>query len=505
VAAAPDLGSPVELSVEASDMAVDPGSVRQAILRELELQPGAAGQPAQVHVTLRVARDAGLTVTYRAGEAESVSRTVAAPGRADEVPEVTALLVGNLARDEASGLLSGLRQSQARAVSEPPAPALDRATQPTPRAALPLSPFNLSFFHPLSLVPDSPERRLAFELGILYSRVGELSGVGVSSVLLRVDGPASGVAIGGVGYWIEGPGAGLHVAGAFGVTRGDFDGISVNGVAALQRGELVGGSVAGALNVVTGAVQGAQVGGAVNLAGDLEGVQIGGAFNLARATQGVQVGGAVNIAQEDVSGVQLSGALNLAERLQGVQLSLINIGGDVDGAQLGLVNVAHDVRGVQLGLVNVANDVDGVSLGLVPYSSQGSTQAVFWYATTQPFNLGVRFHTGALYVMPTFGYDPGGGALTFDARGSYSPGFSLGARLPIDALFVDLEANYSNRSDGATYDEQSIDLRYRALLGYQLLPKLGVFVGGGVRHHFRTEGPSEESVDPELSLGVQVL
>jgi hypothetical protein len=206
-----------------------------------------------------------------------------------------------------------------------------------------------------------------------------------------------------------------------------------------------------------------------------------------------------------VSGVQLSGALNLAERLQGMQLSLINIGADVDGVQLGLINVAHDVRGVQLGLVNVANDVDGVSLGLVPYSSQGSTQAVFWYATTQPFNLGVRFHTGALYVMPTFGYDPGGGALTFDARGSYSPGFSLGARLPIDAVFVDLEANYSNRSDGATYDEQSIDLRYRALLGYQLLPKLGVFVGGGVRHHFRTAGPSEESVDPEISLGLQVL
>jgi hypothetical protein len=37
------------------------------------------------------------------------------------------------------------------------------------------------------------------------------------------------------------------------------------------------------------------------------------------------------------------------------------------------------------------------------------------------------------------------------------------------------------------------------------MPKLGVFVGGGVRHHFRTEGPSEQSVDPELSLGLQLL
>ena len=66
-----------------------------------------------------------LTVTIHDPDGRDLSRSVAAPGRADEVPEVTALLVGNLARDEASGLLARLRQPEP--ASERPRGARDAA------------------------------------------------------------------------------------------------------------------------------------------------------------------------------------------------------------------------------------------------------------------------------------------------------------------------------------------------------------------------------------------
>ena len=75
----------------------------------------------------------------------------------------------------------------------------------------------------------------------------------------------------------------------------------------------------------------------------------------------------------------------------------------------------------------------------------------------------------------------------------------------IDRAFADLDVNYSSPSNTLGYDEHSIDLRYRMLAGWQFTRAFGVFAGGGVRHHFRTQGADEESVDPELSLGVQLL
>jgi hypothetical protein len=33
----------------------------------------------------------------------------------------------------------------------------------------------------------------------------------------------------------------------------------------------------------------------------------------------------------------------------------------------------------------------------------------------------------------------------------------------------------------------------------------GLFAGGGLRHHFRTRGASDQFVKPELSVGIQLL
>jgi hypothetical protein len=249
------------------------------------------------------------------------------------------------------------------------------------------------------------------------------------------------------------------------------------------------------------------VAGLANLAHAVDGTQLAAGANLAQgAVEGVQVAGVANLAQGDLDGAQLSAGMNLAEHVRGMQLSVVNIGGDVSGGQIGIVNVARDVEGVQLGLVNVAREVDGVSLGFVPYSERGRTQAVVWYGSSTPFNVGVRFHTGALYVMPTLGYDPRGSAVILEPiDGDYAPGLSLGYRLNIDRAFADLDVNYTNRSDGADYDEHDVELRYRLLGGFQLVRNFGVFAGGGVRHHFRTQSPADTSVNPEFSVGFQVL
>jgi len=536
---------PVALQVEATGWALDERTVRDAILRELELDSTAAPGQAPMAIALRAVSGGELTVTIHASAGQDLSRSVAAPARADEVPEVTALLVGNLARDEAGDLLARLR------APEPAAPVTE---PPLAERELPLDSVNLSLVYPLTLRERTDERRFALEVGLFYSRIGALSGLGlelggVAHVLGRVDG----LMLGGIGYWHGGAAEGVRVGGVLGVGGTGLDGLSLAGALTVERGDVSGGQISGVTNVTTGDLDGFQLTGALNVAGAVEGLQIGGAANLSRAldgaqftggvnvargdvggwqlggisniahavdgaqlgggvnlaqgaVEGAQIGGISNLAQGDLDGVQISGGLNLAERISGMQISVLNIGGDVSGGQVGIVNVARDVDGVQLGVVNVAREVDGVSLGLVPYSQRGRTQAVAWYGSSTPFNVGVRFHTGALYVMPTLGYDPRGSAVIVEPiDGDYAPGLSLGYRLNIDRAFADLDVNFTNRSDGRDYDEHDIELRYRLLGGYQLTRMFGVFAGGGVRHHFRTQGASDSSVDPEFSVGIQVL
>lgn len=525
----PEVAS-LRLHIDASGFAVNERSVRQAIVRELRLDGdngdsdgddddgdgdrddgddngSAAPRAVPVEIALRVVPGGELTVTLQAGPGPVLSRSVATPARMDEVPEVTALLVGNLARDEASGLLARLRSPPEAAAS----PAEPEPKPPSPPAErpplLPLDGVNVSVAYPLTLRERTDERRFALELGVLYSRIGALSGValelwGVAHVL----GPVQGVVLAGLGYWHGGPAEGLRVATLFGVGGKGLDGASVAGITTVERGDVSGVQLSTMVNVAEGDVDGVQATGLMNVARAFEGAQLSAVANLAHDVDGVQLGGLANWARGDVEGLQLSYGANIARRLDGVQISLVNVGGDVDGAQIGLVNVARDVAGLQLGLVNVAREVDGVSFAYVPYSERGRTQGVVWAATSMPINLGVRFHTGPLYVMPTFSYDPRSGATIIDPiNGDYAPGLAFGHRIDIASGFVDADVHYSNRSTGRDYGESAIDLRYRLLGGLQVTRAFGIFAGGGLRHHFRTQGSADQFVKPELSVGVQVL
>jgi hypothetical protein len=524
----------IEVEVGAEGLSVDEAAIRAAIERELARgnTPGSTGNAAsesvngaRVQVSVRLERGASrsLRVRYQPASGRDVSRTVRAPERADELPEVTALLVGNLARDETSALLAGL------ASPDPVPMAPVAAVVPSPSAApaeappLPFSTVNLSVFAPFTLRANSEQQRFAFEFGLFYSHIGGLSGVGVTGLgVLRVDGVAEGLELAGIGY-LSGPGVGVRAATFFGVSRGRFDGIGLSAGALVHDGVWNGAEIATLTSLASGALDGAQLSTGYNQAAEVSGLQASAGANLARgpvngaqftvgvnvaqgAVDGVQGAGTVNWAAGALTGAQVSAAANIASSVDGVQLSLVNIGGNVRGAQIGLVNVAGNVSGVQLGLVNVADQVEGQSLAFVPYSRAGRTQIVTWYDSSQPLNLGVRFHSGALYVMPTFAYEPGP-VLPWSqsAKSRYAPGVSLGGMLPLGRAFVDLDANYSERSTGLSYDTDHVHLRYRALAGWQCTPAFAVFAGGGLHHELRTANGAEVQLKPELSVGVQIL
>jgi len=156
---------PWSLSLDARGLAVDEAAVRRALTRELE-RAGVVAGPEPVWIAVSVAEGGSLQVRYRSPTGAELSRSVAAPARADEVPEASALLVGNLARDEASSVLAELARQRQTAAPEPvssPAPAVTAAA--TPREVppvLPLEGLNLSLFYPLTLRSGTEQRHLAW-------------------------------------------------------------------------------------------------------------------------------------------------------------------------------------------------------------------------------------------------------------------------------------------------------------------------------------------------------
>ena len=189
-----EVASSVGVEVDAVGVVVDENALRAAVANELGLLAAPSTAQADTLVLVRLEPQGELTVTYRPKGGAELSRTVAAPGRSDELPEITALLVGNLARDEAGGLLGELK-SDAVPVTESAGAPGDSAQDPVvDRESRPVEAFNLSLVHPVTLLSGTENRRLAFELGLFYSRLGALSGVAVNvGGVSQIDGEASGV------------------------------------------------------------------------------------------------------------------------------------------------------------------------------------------------------------------------------------------------------------------------------------------------------------------------
>jgi hypothetical protein len=312
-----------------------------------------------------------LVVSYSDATRGTVTRIVPAPER--EVAELAALVAGNLVRDQASEFLpSAVPVASAPQPSIPTSPSeIPPKDEPAPKPPLHRLG-NATLFYPLATNMNEPELTTNFDFNLLYGHIGALDGLQI-----------------------------------------------------------------GMVSTITGTAQGLQISALTNVVGEqVRAGQISALFNRGRSVEGVQVA-LVNQADTSMHGAQL-GALNLAGSLsQGLQLSGANIAGNFEGVQIGVVNVAKRVRGVQLGLINVADDVDGVPIGLISVSKRGGVHPVAWSSNTTYGNVGVKFATRYTYTML-------GGAMHYDgANNLYGAGFTIGGSIPVHkqiAADIDLQA-----------------------------------------------------------------
>ena len=480
---------PIALVIPIDDPTLPAEQVRRAIASELKrgvMDPSAGASVGSVVIT--VASDSAedgrrATVRFTDSEGRSVTRTIALPPEPERAVEAVALLVGNLVRDEAGALLASLAPKEAHEPTtdgepappeeesevgqasagpglEAPSDAASIGTPKkrwSPRDAVAL---NLSLFHPIALRSDAEHISADVELGLAYSRIGQVGGLGFNLFVLRVEHDLTGFGYGSL--WAS--------------AGGDMDGFMLSGL----------------VSHVGGAVEGVQLAGLVALAGPVDGVQVAPAVALADGdVDGVQLG-VVSVAG-DVDGVQL-GAVSVAGDVDGVQLGAVSVAGDVDGAQIGLVNVAGKVRGTQIGLINVADELKGMPIGLV--NLNGRIQPTVWTTTTTPVNAGVMFRGRPGYTLVHGGWDPDGNRQQLGA--------ALGVGWPVGDFFFDGDVGYAGEWDGDLFGEVDRHvIRYRLTAGVRPTSGLSFFAGGGLRHDIEL-GPTS-TYRPEFHLGVQAF
>jgi hypothetical protein len=401
---------------------------------------------------------------------------------------VIALLSGNLSRDEAAELLAGLAAKANAPTADESAPATEPAAEPakppepaaapSPKPAQPAEKkppkpaaepdflrtpyplFDLTLVHPMSLVPNSERYVINGELGLVYSRIGELEGVGFNVMVLRTERDMHGVSF----------------ATFYNRTGGIAEGITSSGLVT-QGGGVRGAAISGLVTVESGDVRSFSFGGIANTYRDLRGCAMSGIANIGRDLQGCGVTGVVNWAR-DGSGFQIAGVVNRARQFEGLQIGAVtNIADEIKGAQIGIVNVARNVRGMQIGVVNVAKHVDGAAFGLVSVAGNGRVQPVLWASTFMPFNLAAKFIVGSFYTQLGGGYAPSNQTYTYE--------LGLGAHLPVGRIFFEPGVHYSEQRDTRNASSHELDeyLHYRLAAGLDLRG-ISPFVGAAVMQRF---------------------
>lgn len=524
---------PIFVTVSIEGYTLEAGSVAAAIARELNVALSTNAQQARTTFEVTAVRDRDLAVTFRDQSGHELKRVVKAPANDAQVSEVAALLAVNLSQDKSAELLAELTPPPKPAVT--PEPTQAQAPQPaqTPSQGKPPAPElpfvwgNATFVYPLAVVRDVDKRNVGVEVGLLYSQVGAISYLGVNELMLHVRQSTRGVLLSGFGT-IAGdsdyvtPQDTVRIAGFFNYGMGPMRGVGIAGFAdfenvpeGTQRG-LIGAQLSGFINGVNADAEAMQLAGAINYSKALTGVQVGGLLGAARGplvggqvsgllnyseeAMGAQISGLANVANGNMQGAQISGLANFINGdVHGAQISGgANIASDVTGAQIGIVNIGKHVKGAQIGLVNIAEKMEGPSIGVVTYSKSGQTQLTAWFDSTRPVNVGARFVSGVMYAMPMVGGDP-------TKTDEFSFGFSLGARIPVDRLYFDLEGNASNRIKDGKFEENYQDLRYRAAIGVRLTPWLGVFAGGGARHEIFTDDAIDNRVRGLWNAGIDLF
>ena len=504
---APPAGLPSVVNVGGSGL--DGALVTKALERELGVSlradPNAAAR-LEVVVTGRRAN-----VTYFSPGKEPVTRAVDLPRDDERAVETIAFLAGNLARDEAGGLLDELRAREAAPPPPPPPPAPTEkpaVAPPKPAPAPPPAkvakapdlvetPFNLSLSYPTTLLPNTERRRVHFELGLVYSRIGAIRGLGATLGHLRTEQPSSGVTMALV--WNQaGPVRGLQLGGFYTQGRGLLRGISMGGLVDTREGDIQGLQLAG-LWAKGGNVTG-QMAGLIGLADATDGMQLAGL--VTRSTErlrGLQLAGLVGTAKS-VTGAQVAGLVATTSNVTGLQFSgITSLAETVTGLQGGLVNVARKVHGLQVGFVNVAEEVDGGALGFVSIAGNGRIQPLAWISggNGTAANVGVKFVTGY-----TYSYFGAGHSLT---DGRYRVEAGAGGHFSFAGSFFG-EAGLAYAHDRETAQPEADplrqELRYDVRVGADIGRLVSPFIGGGLAQRITGEGADFRG---EFSAGVALF
>jgi hypothetical protein len=519
----PPNGLPVVITVGSSDL--DAPALETALRRELGVPLSfdpLAKDRLEIVITGRRAN-----VTYYRSEGEPVTRSVDLPRDRERALETIGFLAGNLARDEAAELLARLTPAKEEpAVEPPPAPPEAPPSTPPPTGEKTPSPprrkpgeliepspfaWNLSLFHPTTLLADTEQRRMSLEIGLAYSRLGALRGAALTLGYLRIDQPSEGYAA--ALLWNRtGRFKGIQTATFVNEGHGSLTGISYADILNFRDGDILGaqGSL---LYVQANAITGFQGGGLVAWSQGVRGVQLGGIGAYAGGSvTGVQLSGTTAIARDDLEGVQLAalfgytrdlrgvgidGLVSVSRDVRGAQLAgLLSVARDLSGVQLGTVNVARRVKGVQIGVVNVADENDGGAIGLVSISKNGKIQPSVWYSGPDTWlNVGVKFVTGYTYTLLGAGYDAGGERLRYQGSG--------GLHLPIARGYLETGVGVARvHHQRDRYPTARQEARFEARVGWEVVRYVTPFAGGGFDYRFDGEGAK---VRGEVVLGVSVL
>jgi hypothetical protein len=424
--AGPDIASTVIwVEVSPGPAGLEPEAIRAAVEKELGLPTQASpDRPYAGRVFVEGVAGPAVIVRFESKDgATKLERRVALPFDRARRSLVISWVVGNLVRNEAAEILSGMKgvgSSDAAEVplAEEPAPGMEQINvspiEPAPSApeqatrltesANPVASdapkpkanavtgaesdlgrsriIHLALFSPqVALDRDSAQHRYRLSFGGAYSHLGALSGFGLTGLVDRVDTRMKGAQISGIWSHTK-DSRGVLVAGIGTSASGDLEGAELAGVVSLRQGCVLGAQLSGVwamarnrcelfqqgtLRLDTKGLVGIQIGGVgTYVDGGFRGAQLAGALTVATDhSEGAQISGGLNLA-EDLTAIQL-GAINVGRDIEGVQLSgSVNLSRDLSGAQLGVINVGRDLKGLQVsGSVNLSRDVHGVQLGVV--------------------------------------------------------------------------------------------------------------------------------------------
>lgn len=329
-------------------------------------------------------------------------------------------------------------------------------------------PVDVSLWHPVALVPDSPENTIYLNIGLPQTQQHNIEGVNLSLLGSKIKGKLDGISL--TGFISE--------------NQCNINGVTIAGLGNFTNGELHGLAISGGINLNFNNVKGVEVATVSNFTiGHMSGLQFS-LFNnfVAGQLRGVQLSPAMNVAASSVNGAQISGMINISmEDLHGIQMGLGNYARNFKGAQIGLVNsVGRGFKGVQIGLINYSYNHATLKLGLINVSSITHIQWMMFSGNNSYINLAARFKDKYFFNQIGVGFPSYYSNNSFSGELNYRAGLVLPFKR--FSLYGDLGFSHFSLTDKDESSETPASLyavQTHVTAEYQMLNKMSVFVSSG--------------------------